>query len=420
MANGNGNGHEEEGVKMLSFTTQKEAYDYCAKQAQVTGARWFNVSTIRQGNRTMLQTAMPFVALREVVELDPAIKGGSIDDHANRPIDNAHVERIERYVERNQDLYFLPPITLNVKDSAIVVEYGEAVQGIGNAYLLLAAGTKLRPVDGQHKLAALLGYTRGLNAKGEERKVLGVIDRVKDLETDGLGVLMTLESDEVQIHQDFADASKTKPISASIRTGFDMREPINLLIASLVELVPFLDGRVDMTSDTPSRSNIISLKQLKTFVKTAYTGNERMSEPAYESLVRQDFARDEYRQQVVLDKLAYAINSLANKLPGWQEAAVADDVRPLRSDYLSLKSSGLTIIAYTVYNAMQRPSVAEQEELYDALAQLEWEQSAKHWQELGIVVATDVDGDTRYTTVQSAPILAHAKMSIWRKIAGLD
>jgi DNA sulfur modification protein DndB len=88
-------------------------------------------------------------------------------------------------------------------------------------FIVFGSTTIFVPVDGQHRTAAIVGY----EANG--RHVDGVLDEMEGFSQDGASVQLTLEDNIIQLHQDFADAAKTKPISANTQAAYDMRQPLN-------------------------------------------------------------------------------------------------------------------------------------------------------------------------------------------------
>ena len=64
----------------------------------------------------------------------------------------------------------------------------------------------------------------------------------EELETDGIGVMITCETNIDQIHQDFADCSKTKPLPPSQLAVYDRRNPANKLVIDLEAKCPVIQG----------------------------------------------------------------------------------------------------------------------------------------------------------------------------------
>ena len=56
--------------------------------------------------------------------------------------------------------------------------------------------------------------------------------------------MLTCETDLQRIHQDFADASKTKAIPPSMLVAYDRRPPINRLVLDLKTIARFLPIRL--------------------------------------------------------------------------------------------------------------------------------------------------------------------------------
>ncbi len=58
------------------------------------------------------------------------------------------------------------------------------------------------------------------------------------LRQDSIAVMVTCEDDLKQIHQDFADCSKTKTLPASLLSIYDTRNPGNRLVFDIEERCP--------------------------------------------------------------------------------------------------------------------------------------------------------------------------------------
>ena len=95
--------------------------------------------------------------------------------------------------------------------------------------------------------------------------------------SDAVAVMVTCETDVDQIHQDFADGSKTKPLPPSLLAVYDRRNPANRLVIDLARECPLFRGRIDSTSKTLSKksTNLFLANQLRQLVKELLAGSYR-------------------------------------------------------------------------------------------------------------------------------------------------
>ena len=68
--------------------------------------------------------------------------------------------------------------------------------------------------------------------------------------SDAVAVMVTCETDADQVHQDFADCSKTKPLPPSQLAVYDMRNPANRIVLEAAEKCPIFREKIDATSKT--------------------------------------------------------------------------------------------------------------------------------------------------------------------------
>jgi len=159
----------------------------------------------RQGGRSMVSFVLPLSLMRRHLKFENAPKGGDARQFLNRTIMPDHVSTIKDYLTQNHRRYILPGMTLNSAANVELFQIGEPLGGVAAGFIILSATTLFAVVDGQHRGAAIIGYKKG------DRMVAGVLDEVPEIAEDGVTVQLTLEDDLKQLHQDFADAGRTKP-----------------------------------------------------------------------------------------------------------------------------------------------------------------------------------------------------------------
>src|SRR5207244_3409347 len=166
---------------------------------------------------------------------------------------------------------------------------------------------KMAITDGQHRRSAIIEAIDSSPAELRE-----------ELETDGIGVMITCETNIDQIHQDFADCSKTKPLPPSQLAVYDRRNPANKLVIDLEQRCPLFKGKIDATSVTLGK-NSISLflaNQLRQFVKTLLTGNWQLADAEFEKRAKEILVEEgTYEQE--LNRFVDFVQHLTNVIPVW-------------------------------------------------------------------------------------------------------
>ena len=206
-------------VLMNRCDTLEEAQQKAGAEVANTGATSFPVVVFRQGNRWNMTAALPMYWIRNRLETGSAPARGSMQQAQtalNRPEDPKHSESIANYISQNfKKNYILPPVTLNIqhKVNLYTVNYqSEFLPG----YLVIPATARLAMTDGQHRKS---GITKALDGMTDEDSA--------QLGGDSVAAMITCETDIDQIHQDFADCSKTKALPPSLLAVYDRRNPAN-------------------------------------------------------------------------------------------------------------------------------------------------------------------------------------------------
>ena len=217
--------------KPFEYDSFEEARRAAVDSAATSGARLFPCVVFWQGGRTMISTSFPLLVATRQIKTDSSKKGESARSSTNRPIIPEHVNTIQRYLKTNREQYILPPLTLNVKEMPkLFIEKGN--QSVRMGFLSIGDETSFYVTDGQHRL----------------RAIEGVLEQDRELGRDGIAVMIVVEKDIAQIHQDFADAAQTKAIPASLLAVYNTREPVNKALYAIVENSKLLNGRIDETS----------------------------------------------------------------------------------------------------------------------------------------------------------------------------
>lgn len=375
----------------------------------------------RQGERMMVSLVLPLGLLQRHLSFDATPKGGDVRQHLNRTLMPDHVSVIKDYLEANHSRYILPAMTLNSAANVELFQIGEALGGVAAGFLILSATTRFAAVDGQHRGAAIVGYKRG------DRTVPGALAELPDMGSDGIAVQLTLEDDLVQLHQDFADAGRTKPIAANMLAAYDMRQPINQLLGQVIDRSPLLQGRIDNTSKTLSAraQAVFLLSSVRGLLKVFLLGSNRAGEAQFEKEVVQRFKQPGAQQNVV-DNVARLMKTLTEEMAPWNEIAPlkpghgeSNVVPELREKYVNLTMTGLTVIGIVGFHASKK-SPAEQVEIYKKLAAIDWRRDNPDWLATGLIKQLPVPKRGRTTDVTRSRTDIEATAAFVMERCGLE
>ena len=355
------------------------------------------VRVFEQGHRTMLDGVLPIRVLVRVLEHNAVPKGataGKALTALNRPVVPQHVKTIATYLRQaieSDSPYIVPALTLNSTDKVeVVIPSGDYRPITG--YAVFPDEAAVHITDGQHRFLAIrevVGELRGTHAGDQFMR-------------DGVPVMITIESELTQVHQDFADAGKTKPLPLSLLAVYDVRQPANAAVMKLADQVPLLKDRIDATSTTLSINSpfIFLVNQVRQFVKSSLTGNPSMQEQAFAAHARDALSNDEARERWTSSRVAF-LNVMTEIIEDWRELAAlpapggADAAEVLARTKairarrrVSMSAACLTALGLVSYDVLMNVTSSPvdqaklENELRDRLKPLEtvdWERSADIW-----------------------------------------
>lgn len=343
------------------------------------------VSIFSQGSRRMLAGALPipYVSANLVSEsARPRSTLAEVESKRNRPMSEDHVEEIENYLVENVDHQFiLPPMTLNVKDELILYTFREEEEIRRPAkagFLVVARDTQIDIADGQHRKESI---KRALD------RLTG--DRRKMLSDSSVAVMLTCETELPQIHQDFADCSKTKPISPSQLAVFDRRNPTNALVLGLVEACDLFRDKLDTTSiklGTKSQYPFIT-NQVRQVVKVFISGSNAEADDVFEAKAKR-ILRDGTSEavRVRIEQYSAYLNRATQAIPEYREIAATpagDELKNKLSEwravgYLSLVGTGLIAITRVLYELLEA-NEPDWQMIIDRLGAIDWRRDNPEW-----------------------------------------
>jgi DNA sulfur modification protein DndB len=377
---------DESRVVVKKYDTLQEAQTQAGAEVANTGGFSIPVISFMQGRRMMLTGAIPIAWMKGRLEQKSAERGrGSLNDTRtalNRPEIAEHSRSIAKYLMENYDKkYIMPPLTLNVQQAVQLYTVNYTSEFLAG-YLVIPATAKLAITDGQHRRSAII---TALEEMGE--------DAAAEFGRNAVAVMISCEADTLQVHQDFADASKTKALPPSLLAVYDLRNPANRLVAGLETDCKLFKDRIDSTSKTLSKKStyLFLANQVRQLVKELLTGSYAIADVQFERRANELLATDD-QFRAVQNQYAEYINYLTERIPVW-----ADIVRvkpgtleasqiPAKRDqgWVCLTATGLNLIGRVGHYLFTHRST-DWKQYADKLAALDWRKTAPIWQ--GNVIA---------------------------------
>ena len=273
------------------------------------------VRVFEQGDRVMLSGVLPVRVLTRILEHNAAPKGaaaGRALNARNRPVDTDHVRIIAAYLRRaieKEENYIIPALTLN-STGTVEVFVPEGDYSPLTGYAVFPDEAAVHITDGQHRYLAIrqvVGELRGTPIGDKFMRA-------------SVPVMVTIESDLDQVHQDFADAGRTKPLPPSLLAIYDTRQPANAAVTALEERVKFLTGRLDATSKTLSANSpfVFLVNQVRQFVKSSLTGSPTVSEASFASQAESAMVNPEARDRWIKSRVAF-LNAMTEIIADWKD-----------------------------------------------------------------------------------------------------
>lgn len=371
-------------VNVHYFETAEAAQSAAAQFSSNTFGQVCPVIIFRQGSRMCASTSIPVGIAVNILKTNPVDKKAHLDAvklSYNRPIDKDHVKSVSSYITKaitEGEKYILPSLTV----TATKQQHIFTVNPLSNSftqvgYLVVSLrDSSLIVTDGQHRLKGLEKALQELEGELEDK-----------LNSDGLPIMFSFESELNQVHQDFADCSKTKALPKSMIAVYDRRVPANGLILDIIEKCKlFTDGRTDSTSVSLSKKSncLVLTNSIRNLLKALFKGNHSMADKAFDTFANQHLT-DPVSYSKYLDKAVFALNILTEKSPVLN--AIADIPRgperqqltEYREKYLLANPLGLSLACKAIY---QYSLFNEDglEEFIEALAtKIDWRKEAEIW-----------------------------------------
>jgi DGQHR domain-containing protein len=402
-------------INLKTFETLEDAQAKALKEVGNSGgAQLFPVTIFKQGTRRFLSTVFPIYYIVSDLKSKPTLKGSGVYDaksNMNRPLDPKHATSAKDYLRRNfKDKYILPSMTLNIQEPVNVytADYQSAIK---TGYMVIPYGIKLSITDGQHRRRALEDLCKELS-----------VEDFDEIKNDGISVMITIENNLNQIHQDFADCSKTKELPKSLIAVYDKRNPANGFVIDLLDNCLLFKDKIDASSSTLSKKStkLFLVSQVRSAIKELLFGNSSIADVDMEHRaieIYQSSDTEQYKRDT--DRYIYFINKVTQVIPILKRIADMKDgglhttkIPELRSEYLILNSAGFNIICRIGHELMLMDADNSAIDRYsEELAKIDWKKSAPLWK--GNIIQ---DGASGLKIATSNSTLKHAVQIVREKI----
>lgn len=369
-------------IRVKEHNTYEQAASASYGEASNTGGWSFPVVVFQQAKRMLLSGAFPIGFVESRLFARSAVSGTGVTEaksSMNRPNIPAHVKSIATYlIENAGEKYIIPPLTLNVQEE-VSLHTVDTETTYKAGYLVIPSGINLSITDGQHRVKGIVEAITQLAKEGNEKAA--------KLTRDSISVMITCEHDLKQIHQDFADCSKTKPLPASLLSLYDTRNPGNKLVFDLEKNSKLLAGRVDSTSRSLSKKStyVFLANQIRQFVKhLLLRGNpaDAQFEKRVSELIPDDAMYDAYYQ-----KFQKFFDALTEAIPVWKEISELPLDTPKRqlipqyrqAGWLVLTATGLNVLGCLGHDFITL-DVPDWRDYVETLGSVDWTRDGELWQ----------------------------------------
>lgn len=379
---------KQSGADVVMLPTQMDAQAQAFSDAATSGARVFLCHVYEQGGRTHLTFSLPFSLLLEMARLNsahPKNNKSSAEDFINRPLIPQHVDEIVKYLLETEN-YILPPFIFNSSTPIRVFAFGAGAVKFG--YAVIPTNVELYVTDGQHRIEAI-------------KKT--IVDRPQ-LRDDSATVLVIREDDLDQIHQDFADCAKTKPIPPALLAAFDVSDVLAKLTRQLAKELVIFDGRIDKVSKTVGKdpSYLFTMNQLKVCTAEFLFGSSR------KQVIESRANQKKGESNLLLAKAKYFYLEFSQNNDAWKPLLkpVSDttnfDMYTLRQQRIDFNSVGFQIISKIGHLIFFNKDFTREEQikLIRAVANLDYTRESTLWE--NNVVLVDDEGNRKIVTQMAA------------------
>lgn len=393
--------NNEERLIIIEKDEIKEAMDAANQEANATFKNVIQVVIFRQGSREYTSGSLPIGRAVQMMKTDPVKlkkneKAGLDDvrDAYNRPVDKEHVKAVANYLCKNVNKkYILPALTVNAvqQHKAFTIKSDNDAPRIG--YLVVDFNSQsLTVTDGQHRLH---GMIEAIDQLAEAERY----DDADKLRNDGISIMFSFEEDINQIHQDFADCSKTKALPKSMIAVYDQRIPVNRLTLDIIDKCPlFNNGKVDSASASHGAKStaVVLASNIRAILKGFYCAQPSMADSAFDKMTNEGLEEDCIYEKF-LNKTLKFMDILIENNPALKAISLLPKgperqlIPQLRSEFYIASPAGLNLCATFIKN-LENDGYSQQEieeAIKDMANFINWEKSSPMWQ--GNIITGGID-----------------------------
>ena len=371
---------------------QETANQRAQEVASDTFREMLPVRVFNQGGREMIAGVLPIRVLNRILSHQASIRGSTAIkavSATNRPVMIDHVRTIADYLSNAltaDEQYIIPPLTLNATRGLEVY----LPRGMKSGFAVLPEEQVLNITDGMHRFLAIQEVINRLRGTDAGDKFM----------SDGVAVMITVESNTEQVHQDFADAGKTRPLPPSLMAVYDVRQSGNRAVHQLVDKVKLFTDRIDATSSTLSKTSpyLFLVNQVRQFVKSSLSGNPALRDDAFARQAQTVLANTTALERWVASRVIF-LNVMTDLIPEWKTIAslptpsgpegpkaLAEMKRLREKKPVSLSAAALNTLGMVSYTTLSSIGGYKPEELKTAiqkqmepLRNIKWDRDDAIW-----------------------------------------
>jgi len=371
-------------VIINEYKSSEEASHAATTLASNAFGRVCPVILFEQGGRICASTAIPVGLAVQILVSDPVDKKASMENvqkSHNRPIDKLHVRAVSKYISTSveeENKYILPSLTVN----AVQAQQIFTIKKLNNnftrlGYLVLnEADSTLTVTDGQHRLEALKSSFRELSGKARER-----------LKNDSISIMFSFESDINQIHQDFADCSKTKALPKSMIAVYDRRVPANGLILDIIDKCSiFNNGLTDSTSVSLSKksNSFVLTNSIRGMLKSLMAGQHSMADKTFDERANKILATKEDYDKHLEDYISIfnnitRFNSVLTQISQLPQGPQRQQIVEYRDKYLIANPFGLVFSCLIIFRYLMLGNNNLESFIERLMTEIDWKKSNPIW-----------------------------------------
>ncbi|WP_194439551.1 DNA sulfur modification protein DndB [Vibrio fluminensis] len=404
----------ESNLKLIESSSLAEARSAAYEEASATHKNVVQVMLFTQGNRICASGTMQLGRALQIMSTDPVAvskkEKASIDlvrNAYNRPVNKDHVKAVSDYLTNNvTDTYILPSITVNaVKEQKVFTTDND---GVRLGYMVIDfMSVDLTVTDGQHRLGGVRSAVEYLEQNGFE-------DEAEKLKSDGIAIMFSFESDKDQIHQDFADCSKTKALPKSMIAVYDKRIPVNKLTMDIIDHCRlYNDGRVDTASKSlGGTSTAFALaSNVRGALKCLYTGNASMADDAFDNLTNKELIdlnvyTEFYERSLHYLNLLIDNNQVLSSIASLPKGPSRQDIPKYRYNTFIANPAGINLCCVFIHELINNKELSDNEKdsfVIRLATEIDWSKGSEAFK--GSVVShkdeLDKNGNPKYAIVST-------------------